>query len=873
MLRIALHALAVTMALSTSLAGAVITWDTIEGPADETATAINHTGTDGVALYVVFGNNQFYKYEFEPESPLSGIWTHLADPPRLVCGANSDSDLAYQQGYFYTSAINSSKRVLLRYNIASDAWEVWRSGNIDITVCKTTGSGMFMDSIAPGVGYSASAESTTWVQFSWDTRTANNNWLSTAGLGVPDAWLVSRNEDIATDGKGTYYSVKNDTAAGLTDGDVVYWWQGLTSPVPQVLVRKPWQCGFGQSLEFVPASATPGGADELWLIRGADGSMAPYDGSGSPTSDYARLDVSNPAAGWALGSLPGPVGYNGEIIRVGGTLFVRGSGADWYVPRTQQTVSVSDAKAAADSSTMDVEGTVSSVFVADHEFYLQAPSRAAGIQVRFGSSLPQVGQSIVVSGAIRTDPVSQERFVDASGWTIFGQQDVKPVGMTTTSLGGEASGLQRGVSQGVGLNNIGLLVRVTGRVTGVATDRSYLYLSDASGVADGSGFDGVRVDLSAIEPLVRPVINTGDFIAATGISSLYPLTGEVHRLVRARSVDDLVNYSDDGNRPKTFRVMVINFDPIIEYKGNKRLHAVYWPTHNPATLAQYYINDLKECSYGWANYEIVEWIDADYFPIKTDGFQYTDESFCTAWENGGPFHSPDGVDYLRVLRDKYYSFNNPKTVAQRIADGDIDEVFMFGAPYFGYWESCMCGPSPYFVNGGTYYVPEAGRNFIVMGFNYERYVGEMLEDYGHRSESILRRVYGSWNAYPPHHNWDLFTMVDKNITDHGLYTSGCGNVHFAPNSTADYQWGNYTYVYSTADDWLNNWPNLTGAKRLMNCTEWGRGDIRLHHKWWFKHFPHTAGVWTTGPASGVDFGKQNNWWKYVADFNSYPESR
>jgi hypothetical protein len=35
--------------------------------------------------------------------------------------------------------------------------------------------------------------------------------------------------------------------------------------------------------------------------------------------------------------------------------------------------------------------------------------------------------------------------------------------------------------------------------------------------------------------------------------------------------------------------------------------------------------------------------------------------------------------------------------------------------------------------------------------------------------------------------------------------------------------------------------------------------------WWLTHLPKAAGV-------NPD-GKQNNWWKYTCDFNSYPESR
>lgn len=72
-----------------------------------------------------------------------------------------------------------------------------------------------------------------------------------------------------------------------------------------------------------------------------------------------------------------------------------------------------------------------------------------------------------------------------------------------------------------------------------------------------------------------------------------------------------------------------------------------------------------------------------------------------------------------------------------------------------------------------------------------------------------------------------------------------------------------TFVQTTCDDWLD-YPNLTGTKRLMNDDDWGRGQIRMHHKWWLHHLPKTAG-------RGPD-GKLANWWAYVADFNRYPES-
>jgi hypothetical protein len=135
----------------------------------------------------------------------------------------------------------------------------------------------------------------------------------------------------------------------------------------------------------------------------------------------------------------------------------------------------------------------------------------------------------------------------------------------------------------------------------------------------------------------------------------------------------------------------------------------------------------------------------------------------------------------------------------------------------------------------------------------------MLENLGHRTESILTRVYGSWTPDKPRHAWDRFSRYDKIAPGR----AACGNVHFAPNSTKDYEWGNKTYVPSSADDWLD-YPRLTGKTRPMNASDWGNGDIRSHHRWWLERLPKAPGR--------TPDGKLANWWDYVADFNRYTES-
>lgn len=298
-----------------------------------------------------------------------------------------------------------------------------------------------------------------------------------------------------------------------------------------------------------------------------------------------------------------------------------------------------------------------------------------------------------------------------------------------------------------------------------------------------------------------------------------------------------------GNEPREFvrpKVLAIIHNPVM--RDGRKIRAVYgW--NDPDKLAQGYIEDIARCSYGYAQYQIVERIEVDGFPVKLDGFRYTPESFDAAWRSR-QFHQPDAVDYLALVRE----FD----MIERVNSGEIDEVWLLGFPYCGYYESIMAGPGAFWCNAPALKGTErAKRRFVIMGFNYERGVGEMLEDLGHRAESILSEVYrhtrGEANL------WERFTRYDK--THPGR--AECGNVHFAPNSLRDYDWGNMRPVPSYCNNWLR-FPDLTGEARTVTCADWGNGDIRKHHVWWMSRFPHVA-----GSSDGVAW----NWWQYVIDPN------
>jgi hypothetical protein len=164
----------------------------------------------------------------------------------------------------------------------------------------------------------------------------------------------------------------------------------------------------------------------------------------------------------------------------------------------------------------------------------------------------------------------------------------------------------------------------------------------------------------------------------------------------------------------------------------------------------------------------------------------------------------------------------------------------------------MGGPDAFWCNAPPLRnTQEAGRRFVLMGFNYERGIGEMMESFGHRAESIMSKVYEGRESRE--NLWERFTRYDRQHPG----AAEVGNIHFAPNSDHDYDWGNRRLVESACDDWYD-FPDLTGERRRVNSDEWGGGDISLHHAWWYRHLPHVE---------GETHGVFNNWWEYILDPN------
>jgi len=292
------------------------------------------------------------------------------------------------------------------------------------------------------------------------------------------------------------------------------------------------------------------------------------------------------------------------------------------------------------------------------------------------------------------------------------------------------------------------------------------------------------------------------------------------------------------------KTLVIVYDPVVDSRTGKKL-SQYMNWNRVEDLATGFMTDILQTSGGLARFQIIQRIDVDGFPAKVNGYQYDAQTYLNVVRGGTPPYMPQEADYYAIIE----RFN----VLELIAKNEIDEVWVFNFPHAGFYESIMGGPGAFWCNAPPLKNTEAARRrFVIMGFSYERGVGEMLENMGHRAESIMEKTFEKLTGED--NLWKRFIRYQK--TAPGM--AALGNIHFAPNSQKDYDWNNPDHVLSECDDWLYNFPDFKGVVRTVTSGEWGSGDIREHHKWWFRHIPKVA-----GRKNGI----QNNWWQYIMNPN------
>ncbi len=215
--------------------------------------------------------------------------------------------------------------------------------------------------------------------------------------------------------------------------------------------------------------------------------------------------------------------------------------------------------------------------------------------------------------------------------------------------------------------------------------------------------------------------------------------------------------------------------------------------------------------------------------------------------------------------------HGPGTVSacQALQDGTVDEVWVWAMPGSNAYE--------WYVEDPASLCPGVTRQFAIMFYNYERGLECSLEAFGHRAERIMmgwtRRSMplqvaadfdnfsgAMWRYYPPYRDYSCPAAPDATHPEVKPDDPIVGNAHFPPNAYCHYQYNRDKAVWSDAEDWKSNYPNLTGQKTLVNRETWGcpagTNEEVCHAnylQWWFNHWPNRPMT----PGSYV------SWWEYV----------
>jgi hypothetical protein len=297
---------------------------------------------------------------------------------------------------------------------------------------------------------------------------------------------------------------------------------------------------------------------------------------------------------------------------------------------------------------------------------------------------------------------------------------------------------------------------------------------------------------------------------------------------------------------KQAKVIVLIYDPVLTTRGGKRLIEEL-KANDPVEYSHILANVIREASWGYMNYKIVDFIHVPRFPVKVDGFRYTEETYFSARKDNS----------WQPATSSYRAFFTENGLLERCKREKITELWVWGASGMHMDELAMYIPNRYARFGPSdnpwfyrpYDIPEVGPD-------------NMIHSYVHRIESMaaLALADGIWDTHAMRDPWNVFSWLEM---DHAGTPSMVGNCHVPPNGQGGYDYNNKRTVSSWADHWAR-YPDVRGEPRQISSQEWGTNQFG-YMKWILERVPKFPGA--------TQFG-YNNWWVYIAntdeDLPEYP---
>jgi len=319
-------------------------------------------------------------------------------------------------------------------------------------------------------------------------------------------------------------------------------------------------------------------------------------------------------------------------------------------------------------------------------------------------------------------------------------------------------------------------------------------------------------------------------------------------------IEEEIIVSKDNTRMNK-KVHLVIYDPKIDGKSIVQ----YYGWSNPRILTNGVINFFKKTSGNTLNFQIVKTTVVNDFPekIATTGgegdfrgrpFKYTSETYKECMKDTTKCFMPDEVNYISMI--------DSVKACEDLNAGRIDELWIWGGPYFGIYESHLVGRdnNTYFYNSSPTYYQKCSKPLPIMGFNYERGEGETIHNFVHRAESAIKYVFGDWRGEMTT-GWNRFSLHNRDINNF----AACGNGHFTPMGTKEeYIYDPKTTVRSNCHE-FKNYPAINHEYKNITCAEWGCTEMG-YYEYWFSNLPRNKGT------NYDNYSKKNvlnNWWIYV----------
>ena len=300
-------------------------------------------------------------------------------------------------------------------------------------------------------------------------------------------------------------------------------------------------------LKSIPDSTPPvmnSVSDEIYTTSttGLNGSWSGTDAeSGITRYEYAvgSTNGETDVKGWTSAGSATSATISGLSLTIGSTYYITVravNGTDLTsTPMTSSGVKIARAvtsiQAAKDLDNSEPVALPALVVSGKYagKFYVEESNRTSGIRVNSGDSV-DVGQMVTVYGimgiadgcerAILSPKVIKESSTSAPS--------IDPVMIIGNAVGGGAFNANTpGITNGTGLYNVGMLVRMAGSVGSILADG--FVLNDGSNIKTEDGETGIKVYTGSSS-------SPGSFAVVTGVVSCYSVDDKVYPMILARSV-------------------------------------------------------------------------------------------------------------------------------------------------------------------------------------------------------------------------------------------------------------------------------------------------------------------------------------------------